>query len=298
MVVTLNPVIVVHGGAWAIPDDLVEPHRAGVRKAALEGWKVLNSGGSALDAVEAAVKVMEDDPTFDAGVGSFLNQEGMVELDAAIMDGTNLSAGAVGSVNRVRHPVSLARAVMEHTEHVLMMGEGAHKLAERLGLEMCDPSFFVTERELARWREAKEKGFSPRQAFAKDSTVGAVAVDSQGRFAAALSTGGVPNKLPGRVGDVPLIGCGLYADGLKGAVACTGLGESIIRVVLAKSTVDLLGAGLSAQAAAQAAVDLLRRVDGYGGVIVLDRSGRVGYAYNTPRMAVAYVKDGEVWASV
>ncbi len=288
----------VHGGAWAIPDSLVEPHKEGVKKAALNGWKVLKEGGSALDSVMEAVRIMEDDPAFDAGIGSFLNEEGRVDLDASIMDGDSLEAGAVASVYRVRNPIKLARLVMEKTEHILLVGEGAHRLAERMGLEMIDPSELIIEREYRRWKEMREKGYSPKQAFVEDSTVGAVAVDSKGKFAAALSTGGTPNKMVGRVGDVPIIGSGLYADSLKGAAASTGHGESIMRVILAKSTVDILGLGLSAQAAAEAAIDLLRRINGYGGIIVIDRKGNIGYAYNTPRMAVAYVIDGEVKVSI
>ncbi len=288
----------VHGGAWAIPDSLVEPHKEGVKKAALNGWKVLKEGGSALDSVMEAVRIMEDDPAFDAGIGSFLNEEGRVDLDASIMDGDSLEAGAVASVYRVRNPIKLARLVMEKTEHILLVGEGAHRLAERMGLEIIDPSELIIEREYRRWKEMREKGYSPKQAFVEDSTVGAVAVDSKGKFAAALSTGGTPNKMVGRVGDVPIIGSGLYADSLKGAAASTGHGESIMRVILAKSTVDMLGLGLSAQAAAEAAIDLLRRINGYGGIIVIDRKGNIGYAYNTPRMAVAYVIDGEVKVSI
>ncbi len=288
----------VHGGAWAIPDSLVEPHKEGVKKAALNGWEILKEGGSALDSAMEAVRIMEDDPTFDAGIGSFLNEEGRVDLDASIMDGDTLEAGAVASVYRVRNPIKLARLVMEKTEHILLIGEGAHRLAKKMGLEMIDPSELIIEREYRRWKEMKEKGYSPKRAFVEDSTVGAVAVDSKGKFAAALSTGGTPNKMVGRVGDVPIIGSGLYADSLKGAAASTGHGESIMRVILAKSTVDMLGFGLSAQAAAEAAIDLLRRVDGYGGIIVIDRKGNIGYAYNTPRMAVAYVIDGEVKVSI
>ncbi len=294
----MRPVIIVHGGAWAIPDDLVEAHKKGVRKAALRGWRILEEEGSAMDSVVEAVSIMEDDFTFDAGIGSFLNEEGRVDLDASVMNGDGLKAGAVASVYRVKNPVKLARLVMEKTEHVLLVGEGAHRFAEKMGLEIIDPSELVTEREYLRWKEMKEKGYSPRQAFVKDSTVGAVALDSKGRLAVALSTGGTPNKMVGRVGDVPIIGSGLYADNLKGAAASTGHGESIIRVVLAKSAVDMLGLGLSAQAAAESAVDLLKRIDGYGGIITLNRRGNVGYAYNTPRMAVAYVVNGEVEVSI
>ncbi|RLG40197.1 MAG: peptidase T [Thermoproteota archaeon] len=285
----MGPTIAVHGGAWAIPDDLAEFHKVGVERAARAGWKILKEGGSALDAVEKAVMVMEDDPTFDAGIGSFLNRDGSVELDASIMDGTTLAAGAVASVNRVKNPVRLARLVMERTEHLLFIGEGAYRLAKDFGIELVNPSEFIVERELERWKRMREENFSPRKAFEKDSTVGAVAIDSKRRVAAALSTGGPPFKMVGRVGDVPIIGAGLYADNTKGAVACSGHGESIIRVVLAKSTVDLLALGLSAEEAAKAAVDLLRRVGGRGGVIVVDRQGRIGFSYNTPRVAIAYI---------
>lgn len=288
----MEPVIVVHGGAWAIPDEEVNAHLEGVRRAAEVGWRVLKERDNSLDAVERAVMLMEDDPTFDAGVGSFLNAEGGVDLDAAIMEGSKLKAGAVASVNRVRNPVRLARLIMERTEHVLFVGEGAHKLASSFGLELIDPSELVVERERRRWEEFRARGLTPRRAFEKDSTVGAVALDSKGRFAAALSTGGSPYRMVGRVGDVPLIGAGLYADDSKGAAACSGHGESIIKVVLAKSAVDMLALGLSAMEAARASVSLLERVGGRGGIILLDRNGEVGYYYSTPRMAIAYAKEG------
>lgn len=241
---------------------------------------------------------MEDDPTFDAGVGSFLNMEGGIDLDASIMEGSELKAGAVASVNRIKNPVRLARLIMERTEHVLFVGEGAHKLAESFGMELIDPRELIVERERRRWEEFRSRGISPRKAFERDSTVGAVAVDSKGRFAAALSTGGSPYRMVGRVGDVPVIGAGLYADDSKGAAACSGHGESIMKVVLAKSAVDMLALGLGAMEAARAAVSLLDRVGGRGGIIVLDRRGEVGYHFNTPRMAIAYARDGVVEAMI
>lgn len=288
----MEPAIIVHGGAWAIPDEEVEAHLNGVRKAAELGWRILKEKDNSLDAVERAVMLMEDDPTFDAGIGAFLNMEGGVDLDAAIMDGSELKAGAVASVNRVRNPIRLARLIMERTDHVLFVGEGAHKLASSFGLELIDPSELIAERERRRWEEFRAKGITSRKAFEKDSTVGAVAVDSKGRFAAALSTGGSPYRMVGRVGDVPIIGAGLYADNTKGAAACSGHGESIMKVVLAKSAVDMLALGLSAMEVARASVSLLERVRGRGGIIVIDRNGEVGYYYNTPRMAIAYAKGG------
>jgi len=296
-VIGTEPAIIVHGGAWAIPDEEVEAHLTGVRRAAELGWKVLMETDNSLDAVERAVILMEDDPTFDAGVGSFLNRDGYVELDASIMDG-ELNAGAVASVNRVKNPVRLARMIMERTEHLLFVGEGAHRLAESFGMSLIDPRELVVERERRRWEEFRAKGMSSRKAFEKDSTVGAVAIDSKGRLAAALSTGGSPFRMAGRVGDVPVVGAGLYADNRKGAAACSGHGESIIKVVLAKSAVDMLALGLSAMEAARAAIDLLGRVGGRGGIIMVDRDGDLGYYYNTPRMAIAYAKNGVVEALI
>ena len=282
------PAIIVHGGAWAIPDDEVEAHKAGVLAALQVGWEVLSGGGSALDAVEAAIRVLEDDPTFDAGIGSFLNAAGHVELDAALMDGATMRCGAVAAVRRVRHPISVARNVLD-SHHILLVGEGADAFAVASGAETCDPSIFVVDRERARWEELRsQEGYTGRAAFGHD-TVGCVALDASGRLAAGTSTGGTPNKVPGRVGDSPLIGCGLYADGELGGCSTTGWGESIIKVVLAKTAVDnLVGDRDPNDAAARAIDTLARRADGLGGCIVLDAAGRVGWAHNTPRMACAF----------
>jgi beta-aspartyl-peptidase (threonine type) len=287
--------LIVHGGAWAIPDAEVAPHIAGCQAALEAGWRVLAIGGSALDAVEAAVRLMEDDPTFDAGIGSVLNREGSVELDAAIMDGRSLNSGAVAAVRRVRNPITLARRVLE-SDTALLVAEGAERFAAAAGLPLCDPADLVVERERRRWEQLRATGdYRTRDAFVTatpQDTVGAVALDRRGDIAAATSTGGTTNKLPGRVGDSPLVGAGLYADNLTGGASSTGWGESIIKVLLARTATDLLAAGHAPMDAARAAVDrLARRVAGYGGCILLDRHGRVGYAFNTPRMAFAYRTD-------
>jgi len=285
--------MVVHGGAWAIPDELVEAHRLACLAAIEVGWQVLQTGGSALDAVEQAIRLMEDDPALDAGIGAFLNADGEVELDAGLMDGTTLMVGSVAAVQRVRHPISLARKVME-SEHVLLVGTGAERFADRHGLERCPSALLVIPRELERWSSlAHDTNFSTRQAFSRD-TVGAVALDAAGHLAAGTSTGGTPHKLPGRVGDSPLVGCGYYADNELGGASCTGWGEGIMRVVMAKTTVDRL-AQLEPMAAARWGVEYLaHKVGGLGGIILLDRHGRVGYAYNTPRMACAWMYEGLV----
>lgn len=281
--------MIVHGGAWAIPDAEIEAHLDGVRAALNAGWELLAAGASALDACEAAVRIMEDDPTFDAGVGSFLNSAGQVEMDAAVMDGQTLDAGAVAAIGRVRNPVRLARHVMQ-TEHVLVVGVGAEQLAEAAGIPGCDPMDLIVPRERERWeRVQSDPSFAIEDVFRGHDTVGALALDAQGNIAAAISTGGVPNKLPGRVGDTPLIGCGLYADNEAGACCATGLGESIIRSVLSKSVVDRLAYGESAQSAAHSAIELMaRRTGGAAGCIVLRPDGSVGVFHNTPRMAYAY----------
>jgi len=237
----LDPAIIVHGGAWDIPPDLLEPSVLGVERAAREGFKLLQEGYSALDAVEQAVAIMEDDPTFDAGVGSVLNLEGYVELDAIIVDGASLRFGSVAAVRRIRNPVSLARAVMEEMKEMMFVSEGAERVALELGFELIDPEELIVEREREAWK---------RRISRARGTVGAVALDTNGRIAAATSTGGVPLKRPGRVGDTPLIGCGAYANELGGA-SSTGQGEPIMRVMLSKLAVDFLARGLHPTEAAQ-----------------------------------------------
>jgi beta-aspartyl-peptidase (threonine type) len=306
--------IIVHGGAWDIPDDEVDAHMMGCRIARDVGWQVLLQGGSALDAVEAAVRSMEDDPAFDAGVGSVLNADGVVELDAAMMDGQTLRSGAVAAVQRVRNPITLARRVLE-SDVILLVGSGAERFAQQVHIPLCDPTELIIDRERRRWETLRhQRDFRTEHAFtnaevAKQQetiaasvrldyprdTVGAVVIDQEGRIAAATSTGGTPNKLPGRVGDSPLIGCGLYADMRTGGCSSTGWGESIIKVLLAKTATDLLTQERDPMAAARAAIDVLaQRVRGLGGCILLDSQGRVGFAYNTPRMAYAYrTEDGQ-----
>ena len=293
--------LIVHGGAWDIPDDLVEGHRNGVAAALLLGWRLLQDRASAADVVESVIRVLEDDPTFDAGRGSFLNAAGEIELDAAIMNGRTFRAGAVGAVQNILHPISLARKVMDESEHVMLVGEGAARFARECGIEQCSPEELLTGRELERWeriRSAKKKGkFSARDAFRRPSgTVGAVALDTTGLLTAGTSTGGTPDKYPGRIGDSPLIGCGTYADGRIAGVSATGWGEAIIKVVLAKSILDLMDhRGSPPQDAAAEGIRLLReKADGFGGVIVLGRNGDTGCAFNTPRMARGYVTSAMV----
>jgi beta-aspartyl-peptidase (threonine type) len=289
------PSLIVHGGAWDIPDNMVEAHLAGCRRAAETGWQVLCAGASALDAVEAAVRVMEDDPTFDAGRGSHLNAAGEVELDALIMDGATLNAGSVAAVQRVANPISLARLVMERTEHVLLVGAGAERFARAQGVPICPPEELLVGRELERWKALlADPTWRTPQAFGGD-TVGAVARDGRGNIAAATSTGGTSKKMPGRVGDSPLIGSGAYADNHTGGVSATGWGESLMKVVMSKTACDFIAQGMPAQQAAQASVRVLaERVNGLGGVIVVDHQGHIGFAFNTPRMAWAFVVDGNV----
>jgi beta-aspartyl-peptidase (threonine type) len=281
----LIPQIVVHGGAWDIPPGLHEAHLAGCARAARLGYELLARGGAALDAVERAVLSLEADATFDAGVGAFLNRDGDVELDAAIMEGTTLRAGAVAAVRTVKHPIALARRLLEEGSPVLVVGAGADLYARERGLPTCDPAELRSEEALRRHRGASDPA-APRSIFG--DTVGAVAVDQGGRVAAANSTGGTPGKRPGRVGDTPVPGCGLYAWDPAGAAACTGRGEEIVRVTLARQAVFFLEAGLEPAAAAERAVALLgERGGGRGGIIVIDRHGRAGWAHNTPCLARA-----------
>lgn len=269
-------VIVVHGGcgnpAARVVRDEGAYHRA-IEEALAAGSQVLESGGSALDAVQAAVESLEDCPLLNAGRGSVLTIEGLVEMDASLMSGADLRAGAVAAVTGVRHPVALARAVMEDTPHLLLAGAGAERLASEAGLELCEPDWFVTERQRERWMAAK-------------GTVGAVALDSAGHLAAATSTGGVRGQLPGRVGDSPLIGAGTYADDATCAVSATGDGELIVRSVLAAEVASLMRIGglALADACERALRERVGPLRGDAGLIAIDAAGNVAMPANTTVM--------------
>lgn len=291
-----SPAIIVHGGAWAIPDELVAGHHEGVRVAAQAGYDLLNRGACAEDAVEAAVRLMEDDPVFDAGRGSHLNADGLVELDAAMMEGAKLEVGAVASVRDIANPITLARHVMA-SPHCLIVGEGATRFAESVGIARCTPEDLAVERELALW-QARRKAMAVEQEGASD-TVGAICLDARGHLVAGVSTGGTQFKWPGRVGDVPCCGCGFYADDALGAAVSTGHGEAIMRGVLAQRAVRNMEDGNAAQVAAERAIAyLVRRIQGRAGLITLDTQGRVGCAFSTPRMARAWSDGGRIVALV
>ena len=283
-----SPVLLVHGGAWAIPDDMAAAHVNGVRRALAAGWKVLEREGSSLDAVEAAIVVMEEDETFDAGRGSFLTSDGRVQLDALIMDGATLRAGGVGCVERIRNPIRAARLVLDESPHVYLVAEGAERFAQQHGLPLCANAELVVEREVERLREVQALAGKPPEFFAEHDTVGAVALDTRGNLAAATSTGGTLNKTPGRVGDSSLIGCGCYADNESAAVSTTGWGEPIMKLVLAKWAADRVHEGMTPEVAARHAIQRLEaRLAGHGGIILIDRLGCPGIAHNTRRMAWA-----------
>lgn len=288
-----DPVLVVHGGAWAIPDDMVDAHLNGVRNAVVAGWRALTRSGTALDAVEEAVVVMEDDETFDAGRGSFLNRDGKVQLDAFIMEGGTLRGGGVGGVERIRNPIRAARKILSESPHVYFVAEGAERFAAEHGIALCDNKDLVIPREVDRLRAIQAQAaddapdlFAPTISH---DTVGAVALDRDGNIAAATSTGGTLNKAPGRLGDSSLIGCGCYADNQSAAASLTGWGEPIMKLVLAKWACDRVTAGNLPEWVSQEAMNYLKsRVNGHGGIILLDSKGRFGISHNTPRMAWAY----------
>ncbi len=280
--------IIVHGGAGDIEDGRTESAQAGCREAALVGWRILQLGGSALDAVEAAVRSLEDNPNFNAGTGACLTTDGNIQLDAGIMDGHALSVGAVADVELIKNPISLARKVLE-SPHALLVGEGAQQFAQEQGVSLCQLEDLMTERQYNKWKEATSSASTDGE---KHGTVGAVALDTFGTLAAATSTGGIENKYPGRVGDSPLIGCGFYADD-NAAISCTGHGEDFIRLLIAKRTADFVARGDVARDAAQAAIAVLgARATGTGGLIVVDRLGNVGFAWNSEHMSHAYMVEG------
>jgi L-asparaginase / beta-aspartyl-peptidase len=271
-----TPSIIVHGGAGPIKDDSLEPRLAGCQEAALAGWQIVEHGGAALDAVEAAVVVLEDNPLFNAGTGSTLNSLGKVEMDAAIMEGESLHAGAVAAVSGIKNPIKLARQIMEDGRHVMLAGDGALIFARQIGFAEIPSESLISERERNRWQSAH-------------GTVGCVAFDREGKLAVATSTGGIFNKLPGRVGDSPLLGCGTYAN-KYGAVSCTGHGEAIIRILMARAALEYLQNGIEPFEAARRAVDDLEQLTGStGGLILIDRCGRVAYARNTSHMPICSI---------
>ncbi len=300
-----SPILLVHGGAWAIPEDALEAHEQGVFDALQVGYSLLEKGASALDAVEAAVSRLEDDGTFDAGRGSFLTRDGRVQLDALLMDGSTLRAGGVACVERLRNPIQAARLVLEKSPHVYFVGQGAEEFAHAQGMPLIENRELVLDRERERLAvaQAKERAGQPDRSFTGDDksretaadfdahdtshdTVGAVALDSQGRLAAGTSTGGTLNKAPGRVGDSSLIGCGCYADNAGAAVSLTGWGEPIMKLVLGKWATDRVQQGMSPEQVAPEAIAYLhKRLGGHGGIILLGPDGRFGIAHNTPRMA-------------
>lgn len=296
--------LVVHGGAGTMERGKMTPeaehqYRTGIENALRAGWEILRHGGSSLDATEAAVRVFEDDPLFNAGKGAVFNAAGVNEMDAAIMDGKTLAAGAVAALKHVKNPISLARLVMEKSGHVMMDGEGAEAFARENGIELVDAKYFFTQE---RWdalqkMKAAEKHRTGRagKAFVitdqdRHGTVGAVALDKDGNLAAATSTGGTTNKRPGRVGDTPVIGAGTYADNATCAVSATGDGEYFIRATAARDVSALMECrSMSLKDAAQAALDKVAKLGGTGGLIAIDRQGNVALPFNTSGMYRGYV---------
>jgi beta-aspartyl-peptidase (threonine type) len=298
----MQPSLIIHGGAWDIPDDAVDACNAGCFRALEAGWNVLSRGGHALDAIEAAIMVLEDDPVFDAGFGSHLNLDGHVECDAIVMDAATLRAGSVAGLRRIKNPIRAARTVLEKCPHMMLISEGAERFAGDQGVPLCDPEELVSPAERDAWlRCSKDSHAAEHHRGHEQGTVGAVALDRHGHLFAATSTGGTCCKLPGRVGDSPLIGCGCYADAETGGVSSTGLGEAIMKIVMAKTAADFLRpAGSTPTRAAQAAVELLAsRGKGTGGLVLLDKNGIPGLAFNTPRMAYGLVApDGSFLTAV
>ncbi len=286
--------LIIHGGAWNIPTEHETAHLDGLRYTIEQVWPKLQAGCSALDAVEMAVSLLEEDPTYDSGRGAYLNAVGEIELDAMIMDGRTLDFGAIAAVQNLLHPVQVARRLMERSEFRLLVGAGAQAFARAQGFTEVHPTTLLTARELQFFEKIRNnpdfRSHHPFQAGEGPSdTVGAVALDHDGNLAAATSTGGTARKHPGRVGDSPIPGAGAYADNEAGAVSATGWGESILRVLLSKCVTDGMANGLNADQAAKAGIATLgERVGGLGGVIGIDSKGHYGWAYNTPKMAFAY----------
>jgi beta-aspartyl-peptidase (threonine type) len=300
--------LVIHGGAGTIERGKMsaereQEYRAALERALIAGYEILKRGGSSLDATEAAVRVLEDDPHFNAGKGAVFTNAGTNELDAAIMDGKTLRAGAVASLKHIKNPINLARLVMEKSGHVMMDGEGAEAFAAANGLELVDQKYFYTEERwqaLQKMKEAEKSGGVGGKKFIvtdqdRHGTVGAVALDKNGNLAAATSTGGTTNKKIGRVGDSPIIGGGTYANNTTCAVSATGDGEYFIRSVVAHDISALMEyRGMKLQEAAQMVLDKVAKIGGTGGLIAIDQDGNIALPFNTSGMYRGHVGvDGE-----
>ncbi len=287
--------IAIHGGAGTLKKGMMTPVKEAEYKKALQesldaGYKALLSGKSAVDATELAVRILEDSTLFNAGKGSVFTAGGTHEMDAAIMEGDHLKAGAVALINGIKNPISLARDIMERSDHVLLAAEGAMEFAKKLGYELKDPEYFYDEFRYQQWQEIRDTDqFQLDHSLKKDTkfgTVGAVACDQQGNLAAATSTGGMTNKRYGRIGDSPLIGCGNYANNATCAVSCTGSGEYFIRAVVAYDVSCLMEyKGLALEKAAFEVVhNRMPRIGGDGGLIAVDRHGMLTMPFNTEGM--------------
>lgn len=281
----MKPSLIVHGGAWDWSDDKDSAILAAMQEATRIGWQLLQAGSSAMDAVEKAVNYLEDHPLFDAGTGSHLNANGIVEMDALLINGDGPDFGAVAAVTQIQHPINLARHVLENTRHNFFVGAGADELAQRLGLPIIANEMLVTE--------AERDFFNRSKTATGPDTVGAVAIDHTGSIAVATSTGGTPHKPAGRVGDSPMFGAGGYADSRFGGAGATGYGEQSMRLLLSKAVVDQIASGKSAQAAAEAAISQSKQLidDLKVGVIAIDSQGRIGAAHSTAKIALGWVDE-------
>lgn len=289
----MKPRIMAHGGAWDWDDALDAEKCAGLKEALAIGYEILRKGGTALDAVEQTVCSLEDNPIFDAGTGGYLNQDGVVQLDALIVDGKKRDFGAVGGVTRVKNPIVLARRIMEETPQCFFVGEGADKIAEKVGVPLIANDQLVTA--------AMRDFYLAQRTDGPADTVGAVAIDSTGNMAAATSTSGTPFKPAGRVGDSPLYGAGGYAENGIGAAGATGQGEQIMRLLLSKYCCDKIAEGLTAPEAAKATMKYVENVfqHSMAGVIVVDATGAFGAAHTTPKLAHGWVDDrGSIYAKM
>lgn len=276
------PKIITHGGAWNWSDALDNEKRKGMKEATRLGYEVLKSGGSAMDAVEKAVRALEDNPLFDAGTGGYLNQNGVVQLDALFINGKTIDFGAVAAVSKIKNPISLARKIMEQTDRCFLVDKGAEQMAQKLGIKLIENSALIVQEMFDHFQSKSRAGLS--------DTVGAIAIDSYGHTASATSTSGAPFKPHGRVGDSPIFGAGGYADDQFGTVGSTGKGEHIYRLLLSKYVWDLMQKGLNAQEAADQAMvfSKSRFANPMTGVIAIDSMGNIGVAHNTPKIAVGW----------